>query len=104
MKLYRKFDSTKKNFLRDKNNNKNGNNNNNLARFILDLYNTVGDSYILLVLIIKIIKIIIIIIIIIRIMMIMIIIVIAIYGYLRLEIEDCLQWSQSQIPRVWSKL
>ena len=101
MKLYRKFDSTKKNFLRDKNGNKNGNNN-NLARFILDLY-TVGDSYILLVLIIKIIKIIIIIIII-RIMMIMIIIVITIYGHLRLEIEDCLQWSQSQIPRVWSKL
>ena len=37
LKLYRKFDSTNENFLRDKNRNKNGNNN-NLARFILDLY------------------------------------------------------------------
>ena len=77
MKLYRKFDSTNENLLRDKNGNKNGNNN-NLARFILDLY-TVGDNYILLVIIIKII-------IIMRIMMTIIIIIIAIYGYLGLEI------------------
>ena len=79
LKLYRKFDSTNENFLRDKNGNKNGNNN-NLARFILDLYiYSRRQHYILLVLIIKII-------IIIRIMMIMVIIIIAIYGYLRLEI------------------
>ena len=78
MKLYRKFDSTNENLLRDKNGNKNGNSN-NLARFFLDLY-TIGDNCILLVLIIKII------IIIIRMMMIVIIIIIAIYGYLRLEI------------------
>ena len=53
LKLYRKFDSTNENLLRDKNGNKNGNNN-NLARFILDLY-TVEDNYILLALIVKII-------------------------------------------------